>query len=78
MPRDSLIPLYVLNWAHPRDGQNLLRVGFDAALGDNEAEQHAPRDPENAFLGIEFDAICLEFSKGFFQDRRQGGQPVWT
>ena len=23
--------------------------------------------PENTFLGIEFDAICSEFSKGFFK-----------
>ena len=36
-------------------------------LGDDEAEHHAPRDPENTFLGIEFDAICPEFSKGFFK-----------
>ena len=36
-------------------------------LGDDEAEQHAPRDPKNTFLGIEFDAICLEFSKGSFK-----------
>ena len=36
-------------------------------LGDNEAEQRAPWDPENAFLGIEFDAICPKFSKGFFK-----------
>ena len=35
-------------------------------LGDDEAEQHAPRDPKNTFLGNEFDAIFLEFSKGFF------------
>ena len=33
-------------------------------LEDNEAEQHAPRDPENTFFGIEFDAIRSEFHKG--------------
>ena len=33
-------------------------------LGDDEAEQHAPRDPKNTLLGNEFDAICLEFRKG--------------
>ena len=64
---DSLNPLYVLNWAHPRDGQNLLWVGFDATLGDDEAEQHAPQDPENTFFGIEFDAIRLEFRKGLLK-----------
>ena len=26
-----------------------------------------PLDPENTFLRIEFDAICLEFSKGLFK-----------
>ena len=36
-------------------------------LGDDEAEQHAPRDPENTFLRIEFDAICLEFRKGLLK-----------
>ena len=36
-------------------------------LGDDEAEQHAPRDPENTFFGIEFDAVCLEFRKGSFK-----------
>ena len=36
-------------------------------LRDDEAEQHAPRDPENTFLGIEFDAIRSEFCKGLFK-----------
>ena len=36
-------------------------------LGDDEAEQHAPWDPENTFLRIEFDAICLEFHKGLLK-----------
>ena len=33
-------------------------------LGDDEAEQHAPWDPKNTLLGIEFDAIRSEFCKG--------------
>ena len=36
-------------------------------LGDDEAEQHAPRDPKNTLLGIEFDAIRLEFHKGLLK-----------
>ena len=36
-------------------------------LGDIEAEQHTPRDPENTFLGIEFDAIRSEFYKGLLK-----------
>ena len=33
-------------------------------LGDDETKQHAPQDPKNALLGIEFDAVCSEFCKG--------------
>ena len=36
-------------------------------LGDDEAEQHASRDPENTFFGIEFDAVCPKFRKGLFK-----------
>ena len=36
-------------------------------LGDDEAEQHAPRDPKNTLLGIEFDAIHSEFCKGLLK-----------
>ena len=32
-------------------------------LGDDEAEQHTPRDPENTLLRVEFDAIRSEFCK---------------
>ena len=37
-PYNSLYPLYVLNRAHPCDGRDLLWVGFDAMLEDNEAQ----------------------------------------
>ena len=53
-----LYPLYVLNRAHPHDGRDLLWVGFNAALRDDKTLQHTPWDPKNAFLGVEFDAIC--------------------
>ena len=36
-------------------------------LGDDEAKQHAPRDPENIFLEIEFDDIRSEFCKGLLK-----------
>ena len=36
-------------------------------LGDDEVEQHAPWDPKNTLLGIEFDAIRLEFRKGLLK-----------
>ena len=35
-PCNSLYPLYVLNRAHPSDGRDVLRVGFDAMLGDDK------------------------------------------
>ena len=33
-------------------------------LEDNEVEQHAPQDPKNTLLKIEFDAIRSKFCKG--------------
>ena len=63
-PYNSLYPLYVLNQAHPRDGRDLLWVGFDAMLGDDKTQQHTPWDTKNTFLGVEFDAVCLEFCEG--------------
>ena len=63
-PCNSLYPLYVLNWAYLRDGRDLLWVGFDGVLGDDKTQQYTPRDPKNAFLGVEFDAVCLEFREG--------------
>ena len=59
-----MYPLYVLNQSHPRDGRDLLWVGFDATLGDDKTQQHTPWDPKNALLGVELDAVCLEFREG--------------
>ena len=75
-PGDLLYPLYVLDWAHARDGRNLVRVGLDAALGDDEAEQHAPRDPENAFLGVELDIVCSEFRKDLLKISNEVVSPL--
>ena len=36
-------------------------------LGDDETKQHAPRDPKNTLLGIEFDVVCSEFCKGLLK-----------
>ena len=65
-PCNSLYPLYILNWAHPCDGRDVLWVGFDAALGDDKTQQHTPRDPENAFPRVEFDVVCSELREGLF------------
>ena len=35
-PYNLLYPLDVLNRAHPHDDRDLLRVGFDATLGDDK------------------------------------------
>ena len=65
-PYNSLYPLYVLNRAHPRDGRDLLWVGFDSALGDDKTQQHTPWDPKNALLIVELNAVCSEFREGLF------------
>ena len=36
-------------------------------LRNDETKQHAPRNPKNAFLRIEFDAVCSEFCKGLLK-----------
>ena len=40
-------------------------------FGDDEAEQHAPRDPKNTFFGIEFDVIRVEFRKDLLKISNQ-------
>ena len=63
-PYNSMYPLFVLNRAHPCDGRDLLRVGFDATLGDDKTQQHTPWDPENALLEVELNVVCSEFHEG--------------
>ena len=62
-----MYPLYVLNQAHPCDGRDLLWVGFDATLGDDETQQHTPRDPENALRGVELNVVFSEFCEGLLK-----------
>ena len=42
-----------------RDGRDLLRVGFDASLGDDEPQDHALGHPEDPPFGVELDAFRL-------------------
>jgi hypothetical protein len=63
-PCDPLNFFEVLNRAHLCDGCNLFWVGLDATLGNDETEQHSPRNPENSFLRVESYAICSEFGEG--------------
>jgi hypothetical protein len=62
-----LYPLYVLNGAHPSDGYNLLWVGFDVVIRDDEPEYHTSRDPENAFSRVEFYAVISKLLEDFFE-----------
>ena len=62
-----MYPLYVLNQAHPRDGQDFLWVGLDVTLEDNETQQHTPWDPKNALLKVELNAVCSEFYEGLLK-----------
>jgi hypothetical protein len=64
---DPLHPLYIMNRTHSSDGRNLLWIGFDATLRDDEPEQHTSQDPKNALFGVEFYAILLELLEGFFE-----------
>ena len=61
---NSLYPLYVLNWAHHHDGQDLLWGGFDAMLGDDKTQQHTPWDPKNILLGVDLNVVCSKFHEG--------------
>jgi hypothetical protein len=49
------------------DGGILLWIGFDAMPKDNKAKKHAPRDPEDAFLGVQFDVLGSERSEGLIE-----------
>ena len=52
---------------HAGDSCDLLRVGFDAPLGDDEPQEHAPGHSEDTLLGIELDALRLETSECHFK-----------
>ena len=60
-PITRCTPFYVLNQAY------LIWVSFNAMLGDDETQQHTPRDPKNALLGVELNAICSEFCEGLLK-----------
>ena len=36
-------------------------------LGDDETQQHTPRDPENALLRVELNVVCSEFCEGLLK-----------
>jgi hypothetical protein len=59
---DSLYAFQVLDGPHAGDGCDLLRVGFNAPLRDDEPQEHASGHPEDTLFGIELDAFRLETS----------------
>ena len=36
-------------------------------LGDDKIQQHTPRDPKNALLRVELNAVCSEFCEGLLK-----------
>jgi hypothetical protein len=53
-----------MNRAHVGDGRDLFVVGLDPPLKDNEAEEHASRNPKNTFfLGFSLIPLALRHWK---------------
>ena len=59
----------VENYSDP----DLLRVGFNASLGDNEPQEHASGHPEDTLFGIELHAFCLETLECHFKVGKEVG-----
>jgi hypothetical protein len=73
---DSLYAFQVRDGPHAGDGCDLLRVGFDAPLGDDEPQEHASGHPEDTLFEIELDAFRLETSECHFKVGKEvGGFP---
>jgi hypothetical protein len=61
--------LGVLDWSHLGDGQNFVRVCFDAVFGDDEPQELSLGDSEGAFFRVQLNVEMLEVVEGFFQIR---------
>jgi hypothetical protein len=64
-PQESLNVLNIPDLAHFGNGQNLVRVCFDAALGDDVPHELAPGDSEGAFLWVQLNIEPSEVVEGF-------------
>jgi hypothetical protein len=53
-PVTHCTPFQILDWPHISDSRDLLNISLDVAFRHDKAHEHAPRNPENAFLGIKF------------------------
>jgi hypothetical protein len=58
--------LNVPDLTHLGDGQNLVGVCFNAALGDDVPQELCPGDPEGAFLWVQLNVEPSEVVEGFF------------
>ena len=36
-------------------------------LGNDESQQHTPRDPKDTLLGVDLNAVCSEFCEGLLK-----------
>jgi hypothetical protein len=73
---DSPYAFQVRDGPHAGDRRDLLRIGFDAPLGDDEPQEHATGHPEDTLFGIELDALRLETSECHFKVGKEvGGFP---
>jgi hypothetical protein len=59
--------LNILDWTHLYDGQDLVRVCFDAVLSDDVPQELPPGDFEGAFFWVQLNVESLEVVEGFIQ-----------
>jgi hypothetical protein len=65
-PHESLDILDILDLVYFSDGQELVGVCLDAALGDDVPKELAPRDPKGALFWVQPDVEAPMVSEGFF------------
>ena len=75
-PMTLCTPFKSFDRSHVGNGRDLLRVGLDAPLGDDEPQEHASGDPEDTLLRIESYTFRLETSECHFKVGKEvGGFP---
>jgi hypothetical protein len=65
-PHESLDILDILDLVYFSDGQELVGVCLDAALGDDVPKELAPRDPKGALFWVQPNVEAPMVSEGFF------------
>jgi hypothetical protein len=64
-PHESLNVLDISDLAHFSDGQDLVRVCFDAVLSDDVPQELAPGDSKGSLLRLQLDVELPEVVEGF-------------